>query len=282
MLLLSLSVCAFADDLVLITGDDGQEDVQPFVSPNTEVSGSPVTVTDGNRVVDLADIFSDAQENLMRSKISEISMRTKKDIVIYTDNSSYGREHRILAADFYDYNGYGIGPGHDGIILFICMEPSYRGWQAVTTGSVMDIYTEKDANRLDDMLYEYLASGRYGEGVLEWIGHIDNLYTKGRAFTTDWGRVAGTGTIIGVLVGLVSLLIARSKMKVVSAATRAGSNLDEDSFKVSSRDHLDHISTTRRYIPPPDNNRSGGGGSSFGGGFKGSSGTSHTSSGGRF
>ena len=139
-----------------------------------------------DRVVDRADIFSDMEEAAMRELIADITAATAKDVVVYTDTTSYGMAQNMLAADYYDFNGYGIGESRDGIILFICMDPRDRGWQAVTTGSVQQIYTESAANQLDDRIYNYLVSGRYGEGVLDWIGNIGTLYTKGIPFAPTW------------------------------------------------------------------------------------------------
>lgn len=305
--LCSMPVCALAaDDLILIEDNDtasaeyekteeavdGQtahalpewypEDIStfvPFNDPNAE------------RVIDNADIFSDADEAAMRELIAEISAESSKDIVILTDTEAYGMEHRMLAADFYDFNGYGIGTGHDGIIIFICMDPMNRDWQTVTTGSVIDIYTEHVANKIDDSLYEYLSEGRYGEGVIDWIYNIRTLYSgeislevsgydDGKAREITWLERLLFGAAVGAVVGIISLVIAWSRMKSVAKANTAERNLVDDSVRIHSNDMLINVSVSKDYSPlERDNNRSGG--SSFGG-FSGSSGTSHSGSGRKF
>ena len=261
-------------DSVVIWSLDEIAEVVPLQSPNND------------RVVDRADIFSDAQEDRMRRDIAAIGAETGKDIVILTDVSSYGMEQRVFAADFYDYNDYGYGGKADGIILFICMDPTERGWQAVTTGDVQNIYTPSNASELDELIYGYLASARYGEGVIDWIAHVGEMYRTGHPMKRETvKRNLLVSLIVGLLVGTVSYVIARSKMKVVKTAVTARNELIEGSFKVNSRDSLDNITTTKIYDPPhQDNGGKGGssGGHSFGGSLSGHSGTSHTSSGGRF
>lgn len=126
------------------------------------------------RVVDMADILSDEQEEALKSKIAEYSAIINKDIVIVTDNSSYYLGHERYCYDFYDYNGYGLGGTYEGICLFICMDPDNRGWWVGATGyETRDIYTEEVANRLDDDLYEYMVNHDYATGISKWI---DNVY----------------------------------------------------------------------------------------------------------
>lgn len=212
LLMCSLPLCAFAgSDLILIEDGDesgneaqvSEETPQPdYTQQPGDYYGQSYTLPDwypedvssfqfftnpnAERVVDLADIFTDEQEAQMRRRIAEISALTAKDIVVYTDITAYGMEHNMLAADFYDFNGYGIGESRDGMILFICMDELDRGWQEVSTGSVEQLHTQSNAAALDDRLYNYLVSARYGEGVLDWIENIESLYTKGIPFAPDW------------------------------------------------------------------------------------------------
>ncbi len=139
-----------------------------------------------SRVVDVADIFSDAQEQAMKEKIADVTDKTGKDIVIFTDTNTYGFDRETYCYDFYDFCGYGIGDTYDGMCLFVCMDPNNRGWVASATGVVEDMYTEDIANEMDDQLYEYMAAGKYGDGVLDWIGNMYNLYTEGYPFVAKW------------------------------------------------------------------------------------------------
>ena len=139
------------------------------------------------RVVDTADIFSDEEESRMESRLAEIRAQLGKDIVVFTDVSTYGLSHAVYAADFYDFNGYGIGDDREGACLMICMDPEDRGWWCCCTGPVTrGLYTEEAANQIDDLLYEYMRDGEYGPGVMDWIENFRRLYTTGSPYSEDW------------------------------------------------------------------------------------------------
>jgi len=139
------------------------------------------------RVVDAADLFSDEAERRMEARLAEIRSELGRDIVVYTDTTSYGMSHRVWAADFYDFNGYGIGEDREGMCLFICMDPDDRGWWVCCTGpDTMALYTEEAANDMDDVLYEYLSDGDYTDGVEDWIENARTLYAKGMPFAPAW------------------------------------------------------------------------------------------------
>ena len=139
------------------------------------------------RIVDMADIFSESEEEQMKSRIAEITSNIGKDIVVVTANSYYKLGFELYCYDFYDYNGYGIGDDYEGFCLFICMDPTNRGgWTGVTGGKSRALYTENIANEIDDVLYDYLGNKEYGKGVSNWIENINSLCTKGMPFSPEW------------------------------------------------------------------------------------------------
>ena len=195
-------VYTFADETDTNEETDGFDDEWDESSDTGSISGQqglpswyPEDISDfesfhddaAPRVVDDADIFSDEDEAQMEQRLYEIRSEINKDIVIYTDVSLYGMEQSVLAADFFDFNGYGCGDDHEGVCLFICMDPNDRGWWAACTGpETMKLYTEEFANDMDDVLYEYMAAGDYAGGVKDWIENFRTLYVKGRPFSPDW------------------------------------------------------------------------------------------------
>ena len=139
------------------------------------------------RVVDTADIFTGEEEAAMEARLAEIREELDRDIVIFTDVSTYGMNIESYSEDFFDYNGYGIGDDYEGVELCICMDPADRGWWTTCTGPQSEkMYTEEIANQVDDMLYEYLAAGEYYEGVSDWIENIRRLYKSGSPYTPEW------------------------------------------------------------------------------------------------
>ena len=143
------------------------------------------------RVVDDADIFTDAEEAALTARLTEIRGEVERDIVIFTDTSTYGLSRQVYAADFYDFNGYGWGEEREGLCLFLCMDPNSRGWWCCCTGEkTKAMYTETAANQVDDMLYPYMVDGDYARGVADWIENIRRLCLTGSPYMPDWALLS--------------------------------------------------------------------------------------------
>lgn len=139
------------------------------------------------RVVDDADILTDAEEASIAARIEEVKAQFPIDIVVFTDTSTHGLERRVYAADFYDFCGYGVGEDHSGFCLFVCMDPSSRGfWTCVTGDEPRRLYTQDNSSDLDQVLYGYMSSGNYGNGIYDWVGNIGTLMDKGIPFAPEW------------------------------------------------------------------------------------------------
>ncbi|MBQ4181855.1 MAG: TPM domain-containing protein [Firmicutes bacterium] len=140
-----------------------------------------------SRVVDVADIFSDEEEAKIEARCWEIIDKTGKDVVVFTDVSSYGLEQNVYCADFYDFNGYGFGDEREGLCLLFCMDPDDRGFMTVATGSqTRALFTQQNSNLMDDILYEHAVKAEYAEGVLAWQDTVETLYTKGTPIAPEW------------------------------------------------------------------------------------------------
>lgn len=140
---------------------------------------------DAPRLVDLADIFTKEEEEQMLSIIKSIQKDSGKDIVVYTDVTTYGLSRRTFAADINELAGYGFGDDFSGTVLFICMEQGNRGWWTDATGECQEIYSEYVINVLDDALEPYMVGGKYGEGVIDYLKNVKNLYKVPEWYPAD-------------------------------------------------------------------------------------------------
>ena len=234
------------------------------------------------RVVDDADVFTDSEEYELTNQINELIEKHNMDFVIYTTNSSYGLSHDILAADFYQFNGYGIGSDYDGSVFMICFEPGNRGWFTAARGShCRSYYTQDSINQLDDLIEDDMVDGNYFSAAKDYVSIIDQLYSTGKIKAPkNTGRNIGISAVIGLIAGLITMGVMNSGMKKVKVATNADPYVVRGSFKIrKSRDHFlyMHVTRTRR-----ENNNRSGGGSSFSGGFSSSGGGSFSGGGRKF
>lgn len=129
-----------------------------------------------SRVIDDAHIFSKEEIATMKEHIKRVQDDYGIDLLVFTDKSSHAMAHDAYAAEFYDVNGYGFGDDFTGTVLFICMDENDRDWWTVMTGKCRQIYTPSVINMLDDNLEPYMIAGNYGEGVINYIDDVYELY----------------------------------------------------------------------------------------------------------
>lgn len=238
--------------------------------------------TGAARVVDDANIFTDSEEYELTNKINEMIGTYNMDFVIYTTDSSYGLSHDILAADFYQFNGYGIGSDYDGSVWMICFEPGNRGWFTAARGSkCRSYYTEESINALDDLIEDDMRSGDYFSAAEEYVDIVGELYRTGKVKAPkNTGKNVGISAVISLIAGLFTMLGLNSNMKKVKVATDADPYLVNGSFKLRrAQDHFLYMHVTR--TRHTTENKSGGG-SSFSGGFHSSGGGSFSGGGRKF
>ena len=146
------------------------------------------------RVVDDADILTPDEEAAVTRAVRSAAEESGVDIVVFTDTTTHGLDISVYAADFYDFNGYGTGVQHDGFCLTLIVNGRDReGWCCVT-GAPRGLYTEENAEAIDDVLYGYLGDSKYAEGIIDWAGNIARLVKKGQPFAPDWWPDVGTPT----------------------------------------------------------------------------------------
>ena len=74
---------------------------------------------DAPRLVDNAGVLSENEEDLLLDSMTALSDKYGTDVIIVTTVNTGGKSNRDYADDFYDYGGYGLGAGYDGILLLV-------------------------------------------------------------------------------------------------------------------------------------------------------------------
>lgn len=240
----------------------------------------------GERVFDQAGLFTGQEVLWLEETISQVAGEVQLDIVIVTADDLEGKTSRDYADDFYDYGGFGLGIGHDGLLLLINMDD--REVYISTTGLAIDYFYDARIEAMLDNMYPYLGEAQFYRAGAVFLEDI-SYYVSGGIPPGQY-RVEGKDTSLGgrfrrslsysfifLAVGLaisgisVGIMAARNKG---TGTTTAATYLDERSVKVlASRDNLVNTSVTSAKIQT-----SSGSGSSGGGGFRS---TTHRSSSGR-
>ncbi|WP_081677420.1 TPM domain-containing protein [Butyrivibrio sp. WCD3002] len=233
----------------------------------------PIYATDGSLypVVDYADLLTDDEEQALAERIYGIQSTYESAIVLLTVPSTDYRSPMEYADDFYDYNGYGIGERHNGIIFLLSMED--RSWRFETTGTAIDVYTDSDQEYIFDEIKGYLSENRYYEAYDKFISLCDDelrydyesgIFTPGKFFIC---------LAIAIVFSLLVLFFFVGQLMTVQPA-KGASNYADGGLHLTSK----HDRFVRKTLHKTKIQKDSGGSSTH----TGSSGTSHGGSGGHF
>lgn len=241
------------------------------------------------KVYDFADILTDEEEKEVYEKINQFIKETHIDMVFVSIDMkySYDEQNEDYAADFYDYNDFGIDfENYSGIVL---LRNHYK------TDPYYDIYTFGNAQlyfdqtRYDDILdtiYPYFKNDtNYVSGIDIFVNKCKKYYDSGYAKKYKYSYVDKDSfihrnyhlpifacTLGAGLITLITMLILVRKNKMVRKAIKANEYLDKGSINYTqSLDQFIRSHTTHYTVSS----------SSGGGGHGGSSGGGHSSGGGR-
>ena len=237
-----------------------------------------------SRLVDNADILTDNEEKTLNDTLDEISERQKCDVAVVTVGSLEGKTVEAYADDFYDYNGYGYGDDHSGILLLVAMDD--REWHMTTNGYGITAFTDAGLSYMEDQFVSYLSDGKYMDAFLKYASLCDDFLTqakKGKPYDTGnlpKGKVSPLwlfgDLFIGCGIALLIALVKKAKLKSVKSQVEAVAYEKEGSLQLTERvdRFVNRVVTTRKIERETE-----GGGSST---HTSSSGSSHGGRSGKF
>ena len=228
------------------------------------------------KVYDYAQVLTTDEEEELRNDINLFIANHNMDMALVTVKYHNKSNTMNYADDFYDYNGFGIGPNYDGVIFVVDFTFGYTDIWMSTTGKAINYYTDSRIDSILDavslkknsgyyeMLSTFIAESNYyaKQGIPTYS---DNYYDSG----INWKTIIIWSLIIPSVIVLIFIL----KNKMIKAATHAGEYLVKDSVVINKRDDR-FITTHTTSVRIDDSSSSSGsrGGSST---HRSSSGRSH-------
>ena len=267
------------------------------------------------KVYDYQESLKEDEIEYLQDRIKEYTDKTGFDLAIvvtsfpfscYGDNC--GTTNEDYAADFYDYNDFGLeldDKYYSGVIIvrneFLVDGLGYM--QILYFGEAQLYYNETAHNIIYKNGAPYMTSKEYAKGFNLMIDKLEYYYKQGKdknlALNPD-GFVYDTRTqkldkdgnivkkynpplliafIIAAIVTPIRVGILKSKNKMIHKAFTAGDFLDKNSINYTKRDNiLTNTIVTHHKIDTSSGGHGGGGGGFHGGG---SSGGGHSGGGGR-
>ena len=256
----------------------------------SNVKNTPL-VDPSEKIYDFADILTDYEEAQIKESIDEFIKKTNMDMVFVSIDMpyTYDSKNEDYAADFYDYNDFGINfDNYSGILLLRNDYANDRYYDMYTFGDAQLYFDQGRYDRVLDDIYSLFVNKNYEEGIETFISECSSYYDKGYASKYKSSYVDSNGyirmnyhvpvfvCIMGSsIITLIVMLILVKKNKMVKKATKAYEYLDRNSINYTvMTDRFIHSRTTHYTV----SSSSGGGG---GGSHGGSSGGGHSSGGGR-
>lgn len=275
-----------------------------LTEPSYAMPGDTVTDPDLWRVYQQSEYMTEEEQNELDELAVSIAESYGIDVVVWIIDDCEGKSHMDYADDAFDYEGYGYGDNHDGVLLLICMDPDCRGMWISTCGGAYDLYYNRDMDIIEGYLIDDLRAGAYAEAVRLYLSLTDTflydgLYEGGHKWTQEeidrytsdsdyqsgnpndsYGGedsimaylvFGGISLIGGIIIAIFGIIFMRGMMRTGVVASEAASYLLSDTFNLrEKRDRFlySNVSKTRK-----ESSSSGGGGGH--GGHRSSSGRSH-------
>lgn len=270
----------------------------------SELSGFSATA---DRLMDEASLLTEDESAELLGRLNEASVRLNTDIVIATDNYSYGYSAAEYADYLYDSYNFGYGSTRDGLLLFINMNE--REWYISTCGKAIDIFTDAGLDYIGDKIVTYLSDGDYYLAFDKFISLCDEyIYQAATNKPYDNGNLPDNAYQVGAVgeytgsnpserlpsymlivvafgIGLVVALIVvgsmKSKLKTVRAQSGANNYVKKGSMQLTQNSDIFLYHTVKK-IPRPKETSSSSPSSHGSSTHVSSSGTTHGGRGGKF
>lgn len=234
----------------------------PYVKPEYKVYDYSGEISPDDQETIRTRINAMIKENNLDAAVVFISEPTWSDF----DNEDFNK-------DFYDYNDFGCGSGHDGI-CFVINLATHR-FAIFDTGEPTTYRVAgKNLYKYEtEILQPYFRRNDYAGGVVACLSEFENdfLTTRDYELNTPWWQRPEylIGFAIALLIALIITAIrARRKCKIQKAVLATNYEVPNSFQLTINRDTFVSTHTTKQYIPPS----SSGGGSSSGTSHSGGSG----------
>lgn len=133
--------------------------------------------TDHSRVYDMADLFTEQQEEELSEQISAQSEEMGMDLAVVTTADAAGYSSRVYADYFYDDNGMGTGQDNSGALFLIDMDN--REIAVSTSGEMWQYLTDERVEQILDAAYGPVSEGNYFESAKAFLSGTEDFYREG-------------------------------------------------------------------------------------------------------
>jgi len=222
---------------------------------------------ESHNVKDYLNYLTEKEVNNLQRSIDKIKEKHDLELVIVITDDTEGKSSMEFADDYYDYNGYGVGDDHSGLLLLIDMNARVA-WIS-TTGSAIVFFDNSKIDEILDKVTPYLTDGRYYNASKAFVNFVrSDLSYFYRALSMLFSlQSILIAIVISLIVTIILSISSKGKVTVDSRTYEEAGGFKLDVVK----DQFIRETTTRVKIETSSSSGGGGGG----GTHIGSSGRSH-------
>ncbi len=211
----------------------------------TEANKSNILLTPAvdstEKIYDFADLFTDKEEKILYDKVKTFIKESNLDLAIVTIKYNNKHSAQKYSDDFYDYNTFGTGDKHSGV-LFLIDRDSGKIYMT-TTGKAIDVYTDSRYSNILDNVYKYIDKQQYFTGTSRFIdlvlsySRIDisrdgNLVINENGEVVQDNKAFFVAFIVAVVITLMVLLVMARMNKIEYEASDSKVYLKKDTATI--------------------------------------------------
>lgn len=124
-------------------------------------------------ITDSVGYLTEEQNKELSARLDKIREQYNFDIVFVSEDRLSAYDAQASADDIYDYNDYGYGENHDGILFYIA--DYERKYHFSVCGSGETIFNENGLAYLEKKIVPYLKKDNYYAAVKSYAEHTEEL-----------------------------------------------------------------------------------------------------------
>lgn len=195
------------------------------------------------RLVDKEDLLTTGEEAYLLDRLDEVSEAHRCDIVILTIDDIGTSTPTAYADDFFDYNGYGYGDSHDGILLLVSL--STRDRAISTTGKAIQVFTDAGLSHIESQFKPPLSDGNYAKSFNIFVDCCEKFLIQaenGAPYDVDNMPVKPLSLyfiplsiLIGAVISFIVVNIMKSSLKSVNKQLTATNYVRNGSMRITNQ-----------------------------------------------
>ena len=253
------------------------------------VKSTPLVNAD-ELIYDFSDILTEEEEEKYYELFKQYKEKYNMDIVFLSYNLPYtvDSQNEDFAADFYDFNDFGIDfKSYNGVLLFRNTYEADPYYDMYSFGDAQLYYPSNRMSNILDRIYNNMHNGNYSNALDQWLRQLDYYHNKGpiSGYYVDensylrkkYNPLILPILIIDTIITTIFIVDNVKKNKMIIKATNADNYLNKFNI-IEKTDTLVSSHTTEWTESDSSSGGSSGGGYHSSGGH---SGGGHSSGGGR-